>query len=58
MKKACKRCNTLVESGNCPICGGNQFSESWKGRIVILSEESELAKKLGIKQKGNFAIRV
>lgn len=57
MKKACKKCRIIVEGGNCPICGGNQFSESWKGRIVVLSEQSEIAKKINLKGKGEFAVK-
>ncbi len=58
MKKACKKCRALVESGNCPVCNGNQFSDNWKGRIIVLGDESEIAKKIGIKSKGEFAIKV
>ena len=58
MKKACKKCRVMVEGTKCPICGGNRFSESWKGRVIILSEDSEIAKKLNLKGKGEFAVRV
>ena len=57
-KRACKKCRIIVDSGNCPICGGNQFSESCKGRIIVLSEESEIAKKIKLKGKGEFAVKV
>ena len=43
----------------CPVCGGNQFTNTWKGRIAILnSEKSEIAKKLEIKKDGEYAIKI
>lgn len=57
-KKACKKCRIIVESGNCPICKGNQFSETWKGKIIILKEESEIAQKLKLKKDGDYAVKV
>lgn len=56
--RACKKCRAITDSGHCPICKGNQFSESWKGRIIVLNEESEIAKKLKLKGKGEFAVKV
>ena len=57
--KACKLCNTMVEEGDkCPSCGSKELSENFKGRSVILNpEKSEVAKKLNLKQGGNFAIK-
>ncbi|MBT3395470.1 DNA-directed RNA polymerase subunit E'' [archaeon] len=59
MKKACKNCRLLVEGQNCPNCKGNQFSDSWKGKIAILDPiNSEIAKKLDIPIKGEYAIKL
>lgn len=59
MRKACKKCKVLVKGNECPICHSNQFSESWQGRIFILdSNKSEIAKKLEISLKGEYAIKV
>lgn len=58
-KKVCVKCKIFVEGNECPICHGNQFTTSWKGRIVVLKpEESEVAKKLNIKNKGTYAIKI
>jgi DNA-directed RNA polymerase subunit E" len=58
-KKVCKKCKIFVEGDKCPICKSNQFSETWKGKIIILDpENSEIAKKIGIKQKGEYALKV
>lgn len=57
--KACKMCNIIVEVGDkCPRCGSKELTEGAKGRVVILNpEKSEVAQKLNIKEKGNFAIK-
>ena len=57
--KACKLCNTIIESGEkCPRCESKENTEGYKGRIVVLKpEESEIAQKLNLKEKGNFAIK-
>ena len=58
-KKVCKSCKIFVEGHQCPICKGNQFGESWQGRIFILDAgKSEIAKKLDINVKGEYAIKV
>ena len=58
-KKACKSCKFLTDHNKCPNCGSDQFVESWKGRLTILDpEKSEVAKKVGIKKKGDYAIKV
>jgi len=58
-KKACIKCRVLAEKAVCPICGGNQFSETWKGRLVVLdAEKSDIAKNLDIKINGEYALKV
>jgi len=58
-QKACKICRTIYEGDKCPNCGSKEFTDSFKGRIEVVNpEKSEVAQKLGIKQKGNFAIKL
>ena len=58
MKKACKSCRLFVEGSQCPICKNSNFTETWKGRIAIMDQvKSEIAKKLGITHKGEYAIK-
>lgn len=58
-KKVCKKCKIFVEGEECPLCKGNQFVTNWKGRIHILdANKSEIAKKIEIKVKGEYAIKV
>ena len=58
-QKACKICKRIYEGERCPSCGSKEFSDSFKGRIEVINpEKSEIARKIGIKEKGNFAIKV
>jgi len=58
-KKACKRDKLFVEKDKCPICHGNQFSENWKGRVMVFDPNlSEIAKKAGFTVKGEYAIKI
>ena len=57
-QKACRVCNKIYEGDKCPSCDSNESTESFKGRTHILNpEKSEIANKLNIKEKGNFAIK-
>ena len=57
-EKACKICKKIYEGDKCPKCDSKEVTESFKGRIVVLNpEKSEIAKKLKINDKGNFAIK-
>ncbi len=57
-KKACKKCKIFVKGNSCPLCSSSDLTQSWKGRVVIEDvEKSEIAKKLGIKVKGEYAIK-
>jgi len=59
MKKVCKTCKIFVDGNVCPICKNNQFSENWKGRVVIIDpEKSEIAQKMGFKAKGEYCIKL
>lgn len=56
--KACKECKTIFEGEKCPKCQSVNSTESWKGRVTILNpEQSEVAQKMKLKEKGTFAIK-
>lgn len=58
-KKACKRCKLFVEEDSCPSCKGAQFVLNWKGRLLITdAAKSEIAKKIGLAESGEYAIKV
>lgn len=57
-KRACKICKMIYEGDKCPNCGSQEYSEEFKGRVMVLdSENSEVAKKLNIKKSGLYAIK-
>ena len=57
-EKACKICKRIYEGNECPNCGARESTDTFKGRIQVISpEKSEIAKKLDIKKEGNFAIK-
>ena len=57
-QKACRLCSTIYEGDKCPKCDSKDSTESFKGKIVVLNpEKSEIAKKINLKSKGNFAIK-
>ena len=58
-KKVCKRCKLFVEGDTCPQCATTSFSTSWQGRLYIADvAKSMIAEKIGIKVKGEYAIKV
>ncbi|MBT4376947.1 hypothetical protein HOD29_06240 [archaeon] len=58
-EKACKICKTIYEGEDrCPKCGSKESTDSFKGRIFVNDpDKSEIAQKLEIKGKGNFAVK-
>lgn len=57
-KKVCKSCKIFVSGNQCPLCKGNVFTETWQGRINVTdSNKSEIAKKIGINSKGEYALK-
>jgi len=57
-QKACKICNVIYEGEKCPKCDSKESIEGFKGRIIVQNpEKSEIAKKLNIKEKGEYAIK-
>jgi len=58
--KACKYCNYLFAEGDvCPVCGSQDITEKYGGRIYVIDpEKSEIAKLLNAKTKGIYAVRV
>ncbi len=58
-KKVCRKCKLFVEKDVCPNCNNTEFSENWKGRIIMIdADKSEIAKKINAKIKGEYAIRI
>ena len=59
-QKACKKCRTIYEGEKCPNCEtpSSEATDSWKGKVIVMNpEQSEIAKKLKLEKKGEFAIK-
>jgi DNA-directed RNA polymerase subunit E" len=58
-EKACKQCKAIYSGVRCPKCNSTDASDSFKGKVVVLDvEQSDVAKNLGFKQKGEYAIKL
>ena len=59
-ESACRTCKIIIAQGNiCPLCGASNLSTKWNGHVVVLNvEKSEIAKKLGFKVNGTYAINI
>ncbi|MCK4474359.1 DNA-directed RNA polymerase subunit E'' [Candidatus Bathyarchaeota archaeon] len=57
--KACLTCH-LISTGNiCPRCKTSTLSDDFSGLLIVLDPEgSGIAKALGIKEKGRYALKV
>ncbi len=59
VRKACRQCKTIFEGTKCPKCGSEEFSDSSKGKVIVLDvEQSEVAKNLKVREKGTYAIKL
>lgn len=58
MDKACRLCRRIIKGNICPACKSSDLSKNWKGILVVVSPESEIAKEAGITAPGRYAIRV
>ena len=57
---ACRKCKFIsIDSNVCKNCGSSELTKEWYGYIIVIDpEKSEIAKKLGIKIPGKYALRV
>jgi DNA-directed RNA polymerase subunit E" len=57
-QRACRNCHSISDQMKCPKCGG-ETSKEWQGYLIVVDpEKSEIARKMGIKSSGRFALRV
>lgn len=59
MERACRRCKRITEGKRCPVCGSEDLTMNFKGKLIVLNvEKSEMAKLAGIAEEGIYALRV
>jgi len=56
--QVCRNCRRFTTEKVCPTCKSTNLSTSWKGLVVILNKDSEIAKVLGIEEEGSYALYV
>ena len=57
--KACKNCRYISNGPICPNCKSTNLSDDWSGLVVIIDPNaSDVAKRMGIKAAGRYAVRV
>lgn len=58
--KACRQCRKVTEEGEkCPVCSSTHFTTFWRGYVIIIdSEKSEIAKKMGLTTTGKYALHL
>ena len=55
----CKECHRLVSGQVCEACNSTSFTSDWSGYVVIIDPlKSKIAKKLGVKLPGKYALKV
>jgi DNA-directed RNA polymerase subunit E" len=58
-EKACKNCRYVSNGPVCPNCKSTNLSDDWTGLVIVIDPgKSEIAKKMGIKSAGRYAVRV
>lgn len=56
---ACRKCKFITIGKVCPVCKSSDLSPDWIGIVLVVDpNDSHIAKSLGIKEKGKYALRV
>lgn len=57
--QVCRECRIFVKGKKCPLCEGNDLTNTWAGVAFILDpEKSRIAQKMGVKASGKYALKV
>lgn len=58
-ENVCRECHIIVQGSVCPICNSTALTSDWSGYVVIIDpENSQIAKRLGVKIPGKYALKV
>ncbi|KAG2474758.1 MAG: Transcription elongation factor Spt4 [Nitrosopumilales archaeon] len=56
---ACRKCKFVTIGKVCPACKSSDLTPDWTGIVLIVDpSNSQIAKTLGITEKGKYALRV
>lgn len=56
--QVCRNCRRFTTGKVCSHCKSTNLSTSWKGLVIIINPESEIAKALEINEEGKYALYV
>jgi len=56
--QVCRNCRRFTTESVCPYCKSTNLSASWKGMVVIIDANSEIAKVLKVAESGKYALYV
>jgi RNA polymerase subunit RPABC4/transcription elongation factor Spt4 len=56
--QVCRNCRRFTTEKVCPSCKSTNLSTSWKGMVIILDVNSEVARALNISEAGKYALYV
>ncbi len=54
----CRNCKRFTTEKVCPTCKSTNLSASWKGLVVIMDANSEVAKFINVSEPGRYALYV
>ena len=58
-ERACRNCRRIVTGNVCDNCGSTNLTHNYQGLVIVIEpERSEIAKMLGVKKPGYYAIKV
>ena len=56
---ACRKCKFVTIGKVCPACKSSDLTPDWSGiALVVDPSNSQIARTLGITEKGKYALRV
>lgn len=58
--KACRKCHHLIpkKQSICPACGGDSFSDRWRGLIILMDKDSYVCEVMDLEREGYYAVKV
>ncbi len=56
--QVCRNCKRFTTEKICPTCKSTNLSASWKGLVVIMDANSEVAKMINVSEPGRYALYV
>lgn len=56
--QVCRNCRRFTTESTCPVCKSTNLSTSWKGMVIVVDVNSEVAKILKVSEPGKYTLFV